>query len=92
MIKKLVFQLGSTPHLSWARFKKGLGLFVAGVVLLYAGAAYWIWLQIPAIVVLTIGFGLAAYGYLGIFANRFAQTLNNMNLHGDRGRKKTPLE
>ena len=90
MIRKLVFRLGSEPHLSWARFKKGLGLFVCGVVLLYAGAAFWIWLQIPALIILTIGFVLAAYGYLGIFANRFAQTLNNLNPRGAQDKQNIP--
>lgn len=90
LIKDLVFRLGNNPHISWARFKKGLGLFVTGVVLLYAGAAFWIWLQIPATIILALGFVVAAYGYLGIFANRFAQTLNNMNPRGAQERKSTP--
>lgn len=89
MMKNLFFRLGSHPHLSWARFKKGLGLFVAGVVLLYAGAIYWIWLQIPAVFLLGLGFALAAYGYLGIFANRFSQTLNDLNARGKRAGQNT---
>lgn len=84
MLKNLLFRLGSDPQLSWARFKKGLAFFVLGVVLLYAGALYWIWLQIPAVVLLSFGFITAAYGYLGIFANRFSQTLNRLNADGKK--------
>lgn len=78
MLKNLIYKLGADPHRSWASFKTGLGIFVAGVVLLLTGAAYWMWLQIPGVVCMVIGFFFVARGYVGIFANRFAQTLNRM--------------
>ena len=76
MFKNLLYKLGSDPLKSWADFKIGLVIFVVGVVFIYAGAAFWIWLQIPGIIFLAAGFFFALKGYLGIFANRFSQTLN----------------
>ena len=61
---------------SWAEFKLGLALFVVGVLLIFAGARFWVWLQIPGLLILAAGGLIAGKGYLGIFANRFAQTLN----------------
>lgn len=86
MLKNLIFKLGSDPHKSWSDFRLGLGIFVVGVALLYVGAVYWIWLQIPGIAILALGFAIAAKGYLGIFANRFAQTLNRLNSVGKKGK------
>ncbi len=78
MLKNLIFKLGSNPNKSWADFKIGLVVFVAGVCFIYAGAAFWVWLQIPGVLLLAIGFLFALKGYLGIFANRFSQTLNRL--------------
>ena len=78
MFKNLLYKLGNNPLKSWADFKIGLAVFVVGVVLIYAGAAYWIWLQIPAIIFLAAGVFFALKGYLGIFAHRFLQSLNRL--------------
>ena len=79
MLKSLLNKLGADPQKSWARFKTGLMLFIAGSVLLFLGARFLIWLQIPAIFLMTGGFIIAARGYVGIFANRFALTLNQLS-------------
>ena len=79
MLKSLIYKLGQNPTKSWAEFKLGLFVFVVGVVLIFAGARFWIWLQIPAILLLAAGFLIAGKGYIGIFSNRFAQTLNRLS-------------
>lgn len=89
MLKNLFFRLGSNPQKSWADFKIGLVVFVLGTALIFAGAAYWIWLQIPGIIVLAVGFLFAAKGYLGIFANRFSQTLNQLGDVASKDKQNT---
>ena len=89
MLKNLFFRLGSNPQKSWADFKIGLIVFVLGTALIFAGAAYWIWLQIPGIIVLAVGFLFAAKGYLGIFANRFSQTLNQLGGAASKDKQNT---
>ena len=78
MFKNLLFKLGSDPVKSWADFRIGLVIFVVGVALIYAGAAFWMWFQIPGIICLAAGIFFALKGYVGIFANRFSQTLNRL--------------
>ena len=82
MLKNLLNRLGADPHKSWTRFKTGLMLFIAGSILLFLGARFLIWLQIPAVILMAIGFIIAARGYIGIFANRFARTLNQLAYKG----------
>lgn len=85
MLASLLTRLGNDPHKSWADFKIGLGVFILGVVLILAGAQYWVWLQLPGLLALVIGFGYAAKGYIGIFSHRFSQTLSQLK---DRGGKR----
>ncbi|KXI30158.1 hypothetical protein [Paraglaciecola hydrolytica] len=54
----------------WAEFKFGLGIFVIGALLILAGARWWMYLQIPAVILLLIGGGYAAKGYFGILLYR----------------------
>ena len=79
MLKNLLNRLGADPQKSWARFKTGLMLFITGGILLFLGARFLIWLQIPAVILMATGFVIAARGYVGIFANRFALTLNQLS-------------
>ncbi|MGJ8485697.1 hypothetical protein [Pseudoalteromonas sp. PAR1] len=75
MLKKWVFRLGSDPKLSLKRFLRGLALFVLAVIFIaigYYGPAFF---QLIGLVVLAIALFFAGWGYLGIFANRFAQVL-----------------
>ena len=78
MLKNLIYKLGQNPTKSWAEFKLGLFVFAIGTVLIFAGARYWMWFQLPGALLLAVGFFIAGKGYLGIFANRFAQTLNRL--------------
>lgn len=86
MFKNLMHKLGNDPVKSWADFRIGFVIFVVGVALIYAGAAFWMWLQIPAIILLAVGFFFALKGYLGIIANRFSQTLNRLKPPDDKDR------
>ncbi|WP_340677203.1 hypothetical protein [Paraglaciecola sp.] len=63
-------KLANQPDKRWAEFKLGLGIFVVGVMLILAGARWWIWLQIPALLFLLVGSLIAAKGYLGILVYR----------------------
>jgi hypothetical protein len=65
-------RLANEPTKRWAEFKLGLGIFVLGVMAILAGAKYWIWLQIPGLLLLVIGSVIAGKGYLGILIFRLS--------------------
>jgi thiol:disulfide interchange protein len=89
MFRDILFRLGSDPHKSWSIFQKGLFVFVLGVCFTLAGAKWWIWLQIPGVVLLAVGLLIAAKGYLGIFANRFSQTLNQLAANAAKDKRNS---
>ena len=75
MLSSLLFNAGRDPGLSWKRFKIGMCLFAIGMSGLYFApnvslSLYWI-----GLIVLLSGFGMAMWGYWGIFANRFSRLL-----------------
>jgi len=70
MLKSWLDTLASDPNKSWAYFKRGLGIFVLGVVLILTGRHSLYWIQIPGLVCIAIGCVYAARGYAGIFAYR----------------------
>ncbi|MFY8273814.1 hypothetical protein AAEU32_06775 [Pseudoalteromonas sp. SSDWG2] len=74
--KALVYRLGSQPKLSLKRFFIGIGLFAVAVALIYIGYRYEPLWQIPGLVVLAPALFFAIWGYIGIFANRFAQVIS----------------
>ena len=76
MLKPLIYRLGSEPKLSLKRFLRGLALFVLAVILITLGYYSHYILQIIGLVILAIALFFAAWGYLGIFANRFSQLLD----------------
>lgn len=92
MFKELLFKLGSDPHKSWATFQKGLIIFAFGAMLIFAGNAWWMWLQIPAVIMLIVGLLIAAKGYLGIFANRFSHTLNQLGQSASTDKQNNRLK
>lgn len=59
-------------HKSWQRFKVGLAIFVAGVVLLFSLSHVHLAFYYLSVGILLIGFGYAMLGYAGIFLQRFA--------------------
>ncbi|WP_416306837.1 hypothetical protein [Neptunicella sp. SCSIO 80796] len=77
-IRNLVYRAGANPRKSWRLFIIGLGIFALGVLFILFGAQQYYLLQIPGLVLLLTGFLIAAWGYFGIFANRFSQLLNRV--------------
>ncbi|MGB1261791.1 MAG: hypothetical protein ACPG52_02680 [Cognaticolwellia sp.] len=72
----LLETLGQNPQRSMQRFLRGLGLFIIGLGFIFLGLYHsHIW-QIIGIVMLALGCLLAAYGYIGIFANRLYHIFN----------------
>ena len=63
-------RLANNPNQSWTEFKRGLGIFCLGVVLILLGAKYQALIQIPGLLVLAVGSLYAIKGYLGILAYR----------------------
>ncbi|QPB81769.1 hypothetical protein CWC22_001600 [Pseudoalteromonas rubra] len=75
-MRRIIYRLGSHPKRSLRFFLYGLALFALSVVLIALGYVYQAWLQLPGLIILAIALGVAGYGYLGIFANRFSQVLS----------------
>ncbi|WP_372762798.1 hypothetical protein [Pseudoalteromonas sp.] len=78
MLKPLIYRLGSTPKLSLKRFFRGVALFVLAVIFITLGYYSHYSLQIIGLIILLPALFLAAWGYAGIFANRFSQVLKNI--------------
>lgn len=75
-MRQLIYRLGSEPRRSMRRFLSGFALFVLGLFFVYMGAKGNPLLQVPGLCLAIPGFALAAWGYLGIFCNRFSQFLD----------------
>ncbi|MFC3034838.1 hypothetical protein ACFOEE_20220 [Pseudoalteromonas fenneropenaei] len=80
MLKAVIYQLGSEPKLSLKRFLIGLAFFAAAVAFIALGYYTLAWLQLIGLVLLLPALVMAAWGYLGIFANRFAQVLEKTDV------------
>lgn len=78
MLKSLIYSLGSNPKLSLKRFFRGVALFVLAVIFIFLGYYSHYSLQIIGVVILVPALFFAAWGYSGIFANRFSQVLKNI--------------
>ncbi len=70
-MNKLLEKLGQNPQRSLTLFLRGLSLFVIGLVFVAIGYFYHFWWQILGLIILCIACLLAAWGYLGIFVNRW---------------------
>lgn len=75
-MKKLLEKLGQNPQRSLTIFLRGLGLFVIGLMFIALGYFYHYLWQVIGIVVLALACIIAAWGYIGIFANRWLSMLN----------------
>ncbi len=74
-LRQHIYRLGSEPKLSLRRFLTGLVLFAVGASLIALGYyGHYAW-QIVGLIVLLPALFFAAWGYLGIFANRFSQII-----------------
>ncbi|MBQ4834329.1 hypothetical protein J8L70_13835 [Pseudoalteromonas sp. MMG010] len=80
MLKPFIYRLGSQPKLSLKRFLRGVVLFVLAAMLIFAGYYTHFALQIIGIILLIPALILAAWGYSGIFANRFSQVLKDIGV------------
>jgi len=69
-LNKLLEKLGQDPQRSLLFFMRGLGLFVIAVVLIFVGYYFHHYWQILGLCFLVPAILLAAYGYIGMFANR----------------------
>lgn len=79
LFRNIVYRLGRDPKKSWSTFKLGLAIFSAGATLILLGAQFNHLLQIPGFMTLFVGILLSAKGYIGIFANRFAKTIERLD-------------
>lgn len=75
-MNKLLEKLGQNPQHSLTLFLRGLGLFVMGLLFVALGYFYHHLWQIVGVIILGLACLLAAWGYLGIFANRWLNILH----------------
>ena len=72
---KLLEKLGQDPERSLMLFLRGLGLFVLGLGFVALGYFYHYFWQVIGVIVLGLACIVSAWGYLGIFANRWLNIL-----------------
>ncbi|WP_040698071.1 hypothetical protein [Pseudoalteromonas citrea] len=78
MLKTVIYKLGQHPKLSLKRFFIGLGLFALSVLGIAYGYYHYAWVQLIGLGLLAPALFFAAWGYIGIFANRFSQVIVTM--------------
>ncbi len=78
MLKSVIHRLGETPQRSLRCFQLGLLLFAISVGLIYGGAIHWIGWQMAGLVLLPVALCFAAWGYIGILANRLSHFFYRM--------------
>jgi len=75
-MNNLLAKLGQDPKRSLSIFLRGLGLFILGLFFIVIGYYnHHLW-QVVGLIVITFACIIAAWGYLGIFANRWFNILN----------------
>lgn len=75
-MNNLLAKLGQDPTRSLTIFLRGLGLFALGLMFIAIGYFnHHLW-QVLGIVIIVFACLIAAWGYLGIFANRWFNILN----------------
>jgi hypothetical protein len=75
-MNNLLAKLGQNPARSLSLFLRGLGLFSVGLLFIAIGYYYHHLWQVVGLIILALGCIIAAWGYLGIFANRWFNILN----------------
>lgn len=75
-MKSILEKLGQNPQRSMAIFVKGLGLFAIGLCFIALGYFYHHLWQVVGIIILGCSCLIAAWGYIGIFANRLHTIFN----------------
>ena len=69
-------KLGQDPQKSLKTFVKGLGFFIVGVLFIFLGYYQHHYWQILGLIFLVLGLCIAAWGYIGLFANRLLNIFN----------------
>jgi hypothetical protein len=77
-MNNLLAKLGQDPKRSLSIFLRGLGLFILGAAFIVLGYFYHHFWQIIGLIILIFACVIAAWGYLGIFANRWFNILNRV--------------
>ena len=72
-VKKLLFKFGATPRRSFKVFVLGILLFFSAMTMIFVGSQHWLGWQALGLALGSVGFCVAAWGYLGLLANRLAQ-------------------
>ena len=82
---KLLEKLGQNPQGSLQLFLCGIGLFFAALAFITLGYFYHHLWQIFGIIILVIACLLSAWGYVGLFSNRWLNVFyqNKMNAQRD---------
>ncbi|BDX04568.1 hypothetical protein [Planctobacterium marinum] len=75
-----------TLHRYWLSFKKGLLVFVVGVLFILVGYRWQAWWQIPGLILLLAGGLFSAYGYIGILRFRLKSAFH-LNAKQKRDKK-----
>ena len=75
-MNNLLAKLGQDPKRSLSIFLTGLSLFVLGLLFIAIGYFYHHLWQMLGIFILAFSCVIAAWGYLGIFANRWFHILD----------------
>ncbi len=83
MLKRIIYKWGSQPKRSLKFFLAGLGGFALAALLIGIGYYYHFSFQIAGILIGIPAFLVAIYGYVGLFANRFAQVLDQTGVDKD---------
>lgn len=78
-MNSLLAKLGQDPKRSLTIFLFGLGLFFIGLVFVAIGYYNHHFWQILGLFIIALACVIAAWGYLGIFANRWYNILNKHN-------------
>jgi len=75
-VNNLLEKLGQNPQRSLSIFLWGLGVFVIGLAFVAMGYYHHHFWQIVGITLIGIACLISAWGYLGVFANRWFHILN----------------
>lgn len=80
-MNNLLAKLGQDPKRSLSIFLTGLGLFTLGLFFIAIGYFnHYLW-QVVGLILIAVACIIAAWGYLGIFANRWFNILNKHKLN-----------
>ena len=89
-MNNLLTKLGQDPKRSLSIFLTGLCLFILGLFFIVIGYYnHHLW-QVVGIIIITFACIIAAWGYLGIFANRWFNILNKHKLNKRKPGDKKP--